>query len=138
MAVVDFDRMPSEREMAWFGGVVAVFFGIVGGIVLWRSGSATAARALWGTGLGLALLYYLVPPLRMPLYLGWMRAVMPLGWVISHAILALIFYGIFTPMGIVMRLFGRDRMEGRFEPEAESYWIEHEPADETSRYFKQS
>ena len=96
------------------------------------------ARVLWGFGLGLAALYYALPPLRLPLYLGWMRAVAPIAWVVTHLVLALIFYGLITPLAAIMKLFGRDRLDRGFDPAAESYWSAHDPGGDTSRYFRQT
>ena len=53
-------------------------------------------------------------------------------------VLALIFYGIVTPIGVVMRLFGRDKLTRRFDAEATSYWVAHDPGGEPARYLRQS
>ena len=128
---------PSAADLRWFGVVVAAFFGLVGGLFWWNQVVAVA-RVLWGVGLGLAALYYALPPLRLPLYLGWMRAVAPIAWVVSHLVLALIFYGLITPLAAIMKLFGRDRLDRGFDPAAESYWSAHDPGGDTSRYFRQT
>ena len=57
-------------------------------------------------------------PLK-PLYSVWMMAARALGFVNSHLLLALVFYLLFTPMGLVMRLVRRDPLErGGFRPTA--------------------
>jgi hypothetical protein len=89
-------------------------------------------------GLGLAALYYAVRPLRVPLYLGWMQLVAPVGWVVTHAVLALIFYGLITPIGGLLRLATRDRFGVRRDPSAKSYWTAHDPGGDTARYFRQT
>ena len=67
-----------------------------------------------------------------------MQAVAPIGWVVTHLVLATIFYGLITPMGAIMRLFGRDRLHRSFDASAESYWIAHDPSGDTARYFHQT
>lgn len=131
-------RAPSESDLRWFGVIVLLFFGIVGGLVLWQLGSIFAARILWGTGLGIAGLYYLARPLRRPIYSVWMRAVTPIGWVVSHLVLGAIYYLVITPIALVMRLFGRDELKQRLDPSAPSYWSEREPAGDVARYFRQT
>ena len=41
--------------------------------------------------------------------------------------LAILFYGVVTPTGLLMRLFGKDPLRLRFDREAKSYWIAREP-----------
>ena len=80
MPVVDFNRAPSKNELRWFGLIVLAFFVLVGSVVQWQLEATRAARLLWGVGSGLALLFYLVRPLRLPIYLAWMNAFAPIGW----------------------------------------------------------
>jgi hypothetical protein len=129
---------PSERELRWFGVLVLAVFAAVGGVVLWRLESLRAAQALWGTGGAFALIYYAFRPLRRPLHASWMRLTSPLAWAVSHLVLAVIYYGIITPVAVVMRLFGRDKLERRFEPAVDSYWIARDPGEDTARYLRQS
>jgi hypothetical protein len=77
------------------------------------------------------------PAFGKALYVGWMYAALPMGWTVSHIILGVIFYLVFAPMGLVMRLFGRDAMHRRLDRAAATYWIEHNPAGKPSRYFRQ-
>ncbi len=132
------NRTPSERELQWFGLIVLVVFGMLGSMALWRFDALGAAQVLWSLGAGIALGFYALRPLRRPIYGLWMRLTTPIGWAISNLVLAIIFYGLITPLGLVMRLFGRDKLERRFEPAAESYWVAHDPGGDTARYFRQS
>jgi len=45
----------------------------------------------------------------------------------SPIALAILFYGVVTPTGLLMRLFGKDPLRLRFDREAKSYWIAREP-----------
>ena len=132
------DRGPSERELRLAGLLVFAAFGIIGGLVQWRFQALGAARVLWCIGGVFALLYSAVRPLRRPLYSLWMTLTTPIGWAVSHLVLAVIYFGIITPIGSLMRLFGRDALEQRVEPKAPSYWVAHDPGGDTDRYFRQS
>ena len=46
-----------------------------------------------------------------------------LGWINTRIILGLVYYGLVTPMGVMMRLLGRDPMRRRFEPAANTYRV---------------
>ncbi len=137
MALIEIKRDPSKRELAWFGAIFAMFFAIVGGLVRWKFGAPQAGTVIWLTAAGLTLLYYVLPPLRRPLYLGWMYVAFPIGWVVSHVVLAIVYYLVFTGTSLIMRLLGRDAMQRRFDSDAQTYWIEHRPGEDRARYFRQ-
>ena len=61
----------------------------------------------------------------------------PIGIVVSHVVLALIYFGLFMPIALVFRVIGRDPLHRRFEPEAQSYWVERGGAPAAKRYFQQ-
>ena len=63
--------------------------------------------------------------------------IQPIGWLISHATLGLVFYLVLTPIGLVMRALGHDPMRRGFDREAESYWIKENPHRNLAGYFRQ-
>ncbi len=112
----------SERS---FGLVFAAVFGIVAG---WPLIDGAEAR-LWalivaGGFLGAALG---APALLRPLNLLWFKFGQALHRVTSPLIMALLFYSTVTPTALLMRLFGKDPLNRRFDAQAESYWIIREP-----------
>ncbi len=128
---------PSERELRWFGLLALLFFAVVAALVELRSARMAASAIILGAGVTLALVYYFVPPLRLPIYRGWMLAVWPIGWLVTHLLLAIAFYLVVTPVGLLLKLLGRDPLERRFDPEATSYWRKRERDAEPSDYFRQ-
>ncbi len=136
-ALIEINRNPSRRELNWFGFLLPLFFGLVGGLIWWRFKAPVVAWVVWGVAAGVTLLFVIVAPVRKPLYLGWMYAVLPIGWTISHVLLAAIYYLVFTPIGLIMRLAGRDPLRCRFDPLAGTYWQPHDPHEDASRYFRQ-
>lgn len=137
MSVIDINKQPSRRELMWFGLLLALFLMVVGGIVWWRFSGRTAAMVIWGAGALLTITYFVLPAVRRPIYLGWIYAAFPIGWTVSHLMLVLLYYGLFTPIGLIMRMLGRDPLARRFEPGASSYWVDHRPGGEPDRYFRQ-
>jgi len=135
--MIKINRQPSAKDLFWFGLLLPLFVAILGAILRWQWGLPTAAWVVWIVGGVLAALFALVPPLRRPLYVGWMLAVFPIGWLVSHVVLGVVFYIVLTPIGLLMRLVGRDPLHRRFDRQARSYWIERHKEIDSSRYFRQ-
>jgi hypothetical protein len=134
MPVIEINKNPSRRDLAIFGLLLLLFAGLVGAGLYFRSGAHEAARIVWMGGAALVLLFFAAPPIRRPIYLAWIYATFPIGFVLSHVILGAVFYLVFTPLGLVMRLFGFDPLRRRFDRAATSYWVERD-ARASGRYF---
>ena len=50
-----------------------------------------------------------------------MFAVFPIGWVVSHLLLGVVYFLVLTPIGLTLRALGRDPLERRFDQSASSY-----------------
>lgn len=68
----------------------------------------------------------LTPNLLKPIYIFWMKLAFILGWVNTRVILCVIFFLLFTPMGLIIKLFGIDLLERKFDKTKQSYWIKKE------------
>ena len=64
--------------------------------------------------------------LRYP-YRVWMLAGHCLGWLNTRIILTILFYVVFTPVSVVMRIIKRDSMRRSFEPELDTYRVVKDP-----------
>jgi hypothetical protein len=137
MALVELETDPSPRELRLFGLLLLGFAALVGGLVWWRTGQVELAAWVGGGVGALALVYLAVPPLRRFIYLGWIYLTFPIGWTISALLLAVTYYGVVTPVGMVMRLVGRDPLQRRRSPERESYWERRSAGRPRSSYFRQ-
>ena len=137
MALLEINRNPSRRDLAWFGAVLLLFFAVIGAIAGRTLSSEVARNILWGAGVVLALAYYAVPGLRRPMFVGWMYAAYPMGFIVSHLLLGLVYFGVVTPIGLLMRAAGHDPMARRFDRSAPTYWIAREQAPDVKRYFRQ-
>ncbi|MEC8336766.1 MAG: SxtJ family membrane protein, partial [Planctomycetota bacterium] len=125
------------NELLWFGPLFALFTGLICW-VLWRCGVPTMPLTLLAiAALIVIIVYYLFPALQRPFYRGWMFSVMPIGWVISHLLLSIIYYLLLTPIGIIMRLVGYDPMKRKLEKKRETYWVARQQVRDPNRYFKQ-
>jgi uncharacterized YccA/Bax inhibitor family protein len=137
MALIEFKGRPSGRELMWFGLVMLALFGAIGTMLLWRAGSMRAAVVVWSVGAGLVIIFYSVRPFRLPIYLAWMFLVYPIGWLISHLLMGIIFFLLITPTAALMRLFRFDPLKRRLDRDAPTYWVDLKQETDRSRYFSQ-
>ncbi len=137
MRLIRIEHNLSPRQLTVFSLCWLAALGLVGGLVLGRGGPLRVAVVLWIAALALPLIGWPLPAALRIVYLGMAYAAFPIGLVISHAILAAVYYAVLTPIGLLMRLVGHDPMRRRFDPQAESYWIERKPDENVSRYFRQ-
>jgi hypothetical protein len=116
--------LPSDRSFGWtftgFFTLVALFF------QPWLLALA-AATAL----VTMIRSHWLAPFNRL-----WMKFGMLLHHVVSPLVLGLIYFGVFTPVALVMRAFGRDAMCRRFEPAQPSYWVRRDPPGPADNSFR--
>ena len=137
MGMIEVKKDFTQRELMWFGPLFALFVGIIGWIIYSRFDSPSVAKGIWVAAAVIIVLYYLIPPIRRPVYRGWIYSVVPIGWVISHVLLAAIYYLLFTPVAFIMRLCGYDPMSRKFDDSQSTYWVQREPVEDINRYFKQ-
>lgn len=118
-----------------FGLMVGGVLAAIGGFAWYR----TAAWGPWVLGIGAALMVFglALPRLLAPVYVAWMSMAVVLGFVMTRVILTIFFFLVITPVGLVMRLFGRDALHRKLDRQAESYWIpKHYPIADRTRLEK--
>jgi len=80
---------------------------------------------------GVAAVFALVAVMRPTLLAGlnrlWVKLGILLGKLVSPIALGILFYGVFFPVGVVMRLAGKDPLRLRRDADAASYWIPRKP-----------
>lgn len=109
-------------------GFGLVFAAVFAGIGVWPlfSGGAVLGWPL-GVAMGFLLAALFASKVLHPLNLLWMRFGLLLSKVMNPLIMAVLFYGVITPMGILMRVLGKDLLRLKLDPKADSYWIERNP-----------
>lgn len=108
-----------------FGVVFAGVCAIVAGLGWWRGG---AYWPWWLCGSAAFALVALVFPRGLaPLNRVWTKFGLLLFRVVNPVVMFVLYTTTILPMGLLMRLAGRDPLRLRFDPQAPSYWIPREP-----------
>ena len=111
-------ELPSNRKFGFFftfvfAAVAAYFF---------HEASITWAYVFVTAALIFLLITLIKSDVLLPLNKLWMRFGLFLGMIVSPIVLGIIFFGLFTPIAILMRLSGRDELRLRFSHKV-SHWI---------------
>jgi hypothetical protein len=125
--------LPSERR---FGRTITGAFAFLGlyGIFAHRSRITCAVCLLLSVVCG--VITYAQPKALAPLNKAWFHLGDRMGKIVSPIVLAIIFFGILTPIAIVAKLFGRDPL--RLKPGArQSYWIKRDSQSSATSFKNQ-
>ena len=128
--------MTEKREMRRFGWTMGVAFALLGGLLLWRGrGEPMVAFALAAAFL---LLAAMAPALLRPVHKGWMTLAAGIGWVMTRFILSLLFFLVFTLVGGIGRLLGKQFLDLDMKRPARTFWVERPARSvDPARYQKQ-
>ena len=112
-------------EIRKFGKTMGILLILIGFISSFLAPAYASPTLLIG-GL-LLLLGLLFPIVLKPLFILWMSFAVSLGFIMTRIILGLIFFLIFSPIGLVFRLIKKDHLDEAIDPEATSYWRVKDP-----------
>ncbi|MGH6908056.1 MAG: SxtJ family membrane protein [Methylococcales bacterium] len=113
-------KAPAERS---FGITFAVVFALLAAFTFWHRGATSTFYTVLTVSAVFAGVTWLAPRLLRPLNLIWLKFGLLLHKVVNPVIMGLLFFGVFTPMGVVMRAFGVDLLRLKRKPVTETYWI---------------
>lgn len=134
MRFSDLPRNPDVRTLRQFAGLWILFFGAIGALQLYKGnpwGWLIIGLAVGGGVSGL-----IRPMVLKPIFVTWMIVAFPIGWLVSHVILACVFYGLFAPLGFMLKLTGHDPLRQR-KPLSATYWEAKAQQKDMRRYLKQ-
>ena len=119
-------KQADTKELRMFGLMVGGIFSIIG---LWPVLVRSESPRIWAISVGSALvgLGLALPSSLKHVHRIWMKIGHVLGLINTRILLGVIFFGLITPMGVVMRLFGKDSMHRVLAPEANTYRVIRPP-----------
>jgi hypothetical protein len=131
----EIEFQPSTRTLRQFAAMCVAVFGCLAAYETLRNGVTT--RCLIWNVLALVGVVGLIRPQTLRLiFVASMIVAWPMGWLVSHVILAVLYFGMFTPVAVVFRLLGRDALALR-RPQRKSYWTAKPTPRDVRRYFRQ-
>jgi hypothetical protein len=113
-----------RREFRRFGLLVGSVLALLGAYLLWRQ--SEYAPYLLAAGVALVLVGLVMPGLLKPIYKAWMTLAILMGWLVTGIILSVLFYAVFTLVGLLARLMGKRFLNTRIDRTAPTYWIPRE------------
>jgi len=128
---------PAPPTLRRFAAVWLLLFAALACWQGFRQQHVQIALGLAAVALGIGTLGLVRPHLLRPLYVAVLIAAFPVGWTMSRVLLAGVFYGLFTPLGLLFRFFNRDQLCRRFRPKRSTYWTAKPAAADARSYFRQ-
>ena len=115
-----------------FGLVIGCACGLIYAYMAWRG----AAHPAWLiVAMFFAVVALTVPRTLLPLLKLWMKLGGLMHLVVSPVLLTLFYFGVVTPIGLLIRLFGKDLLH--LKPNTETYWIHRNPPGPEPRTMTQ-
>jgi hypothetical protein len=136
MKLVEANWNPSDRQLRQFALICVLAIPLL--CWLWISADQRAIGLAAAVGLAIGIIGLLRPSLVKYIFLALMVIAIPIGMVVSEVVLAMIFFGVFTPLGLVFRCMGRDALEREIKPDAKTYWQDRKTPQSVASYFRQS
>ena len=117
-------KLPGNRT---FGLFFSAVFGLAGLYALYL-GAAPYARAAFAVAALLLCVALVNAEWLLPLNRLWLRFGLLLGRIVSPLVLGAIFFGLFTPLALLMRVFGRDELRLKLRPDRSLWQARDTPA----------
>ena len=136
------DLNPEHGKLKQFAFVAVLGLPLIAVLVLRFAGHGwnwTHPAVLWTLAAGVLQLVLFLAGVRAVtrlIFIVLMVVALPIGFVLSHVLMAVIYYLVITPIGLVFRLIGRDAMGRKLDPKAASYWSVRNATRSPESYFK--
>jgi hypothetical protein len=138
MALIDINWKPDRNELRKFGATSMAMLILIALVGYWLE-HLTAVWSLYlcTAGLVIFILSRISAILIKPFYLLLYTIALPIGFVLTNILMAVIYFIILTPIGLIFRLIRRDPLRRKFNPRTRTYWLPHRNPDSLKRYFNQ-
>ena len=114
----------TRSDLRTFGFIMGGMFALIFGLIFpWVFDKTAANWPIWPF-IVLAVFWGLavtVPQVLKPVNAAWLKIGNVLGWINSRIILGIMFYLLIFPIGLLLKLFGKDSMDRKLSSDINSY-----------------
>lgn len=114
-----------KEELRKFGITVGVVLLLIAAFLFWKERPSAGYFA--ATGGALVAFGLIAPVILKPVHRVWMTFAVVMGFIMTRVILTIIYFGLFTPIALVLKGFGKDLLDERWDKTAATYWIKRKP-----------
>lgn len=137
MSTTPINWNPDRKTLSDFSEFWLFFVGMVASPLALLRGHPNWAATFWVLAVAVRGLGWWRPAWVKPVFLGLTLATWPIGWVVSHLVLAFVYYLVVTPVGLALRIAGKDPLRRAFDRRATTYWEPYNPDQGPDRYLRQ-
>jgi hypothetical protein len=138
MPLLELNLSPTRRQLRQFAAIWLPALAIMGAWIAWRNGVSLDLLAWPIAGVSVFCCIGLAAPeVVRPIFVALTFATFPIGWTAGHLLLAILFYGVMTPIGLIMRLCRSDPMQRGWDRNAATYWQTRDSSDDVESHFRQ-
>ena len=125
-------KLPSNRKFGFFFTTVSALLGAY----FLKEESNWIAYVMFAITMLFLLATLIKSDALLPLNKLWMQLGLLLGMIVSPIVLGIIFFGLFTPMSLLMKLFKRDELRLKLVADRNSHWKKRNADDAQTNTFK--
>ncbi len=128
---------PDKKDLRSFGLIFATGMVLIFGLLFpWLAEKPWPAWP-WIIAAGFAGCGLILPQILKPVYFLWMKIGHVLGWINTRIILGVVFFLVFAPVALCLRLLGKDPMQRRLDAQTSTYRVNSEkpPRERMERPF---
>ena len=123
-----------KKDLRKFGLTMAVILGIFT-IITWYK-TSWIFPYVFLLALGFGFISIIRPGLLKKVYIGWMTLAITIGFFMTKVLLSFLFYTVFTVTSLISRIFTRDRLDQRYDADANTYWKQHEKPNDLKKHLE--
>ena len=124
-------KLPSDKV---FGHFFSFIF-IISGLYLYFLEKSQIGFIFFALFFLFLIISFLQPQLLRPLNKIWMKLGLMLGMIVSPIVLGIMYFGLFTPLSFITKIFGRDELNLK-DNNQKTYWIATDERSQEAYYFE--
>lgn len=130
-------KPPTDKELRLFAVLQILFFGLLLYLLRYQNSFSLVLKFVFAASVFIGVGGLVSPYFIRPIHRFWMLLVLPIGWVISHILMAVVYYCVVTPIGLWRRKRHGDPLKRQLDSTATTYWEERNSQPTKESYFRQ-